>query len=285
MITKIPWWTKIGAKLLLSRLPFGYSIWQRFGLFRHGSMDTSVYALDVFDVHMQKTGLTGQLQGKTILELGPGDSIATAIIAAAHGAKAILVDAGSFVRTDIDPYINLAKLLDNNNLHSPDLSDCRNIDEILVRCHAQYLKNGLKSIREIENESIDLIFSQAVLEHIRAGDFLETIVECRRVLKPGGICSHQIDLRDHIGGALNNLRFSDRIWESEFFARSGFYTNRIRYSRMLDLFKQAGFQAETTIVSKWANLPTPQHKMTGEFRTLTDDDLMVSVFDAILRKS
>jgi hypothetical protein len=26
---------------------------------------------------------------------------------------------------------------------------------------------------------------------------------------------------------LNNLRFSERIWESEFMAKSGFYTNRI----------------------------------------------------------
>jgi hypothetical protein len=122
-----------------------------------------------------------------------------------------------------------------------------------------------------------------VLEHVRKGDFLETMRECRRILKMGGICSHQIDLRDHLGGGLNNLRFSSNIWESELFASSGFYTNRIRYSQMLDFFVQANFQVEVSSVGHWSQPPTPRNRLAKEFSSLSDDDLSVYQFDVVLR--
>jgi len=46
------------------------------------------------------------------------------------------------------------------------------------------------------------------------------------------MCSHRVDLRDHFGSALNNLRFSDKKWELDWIANSGFYTNRIRLQEM-----------------------------------------------------
>jgi hypothetical protein len=95
---KIPWWTRIGAKMVLSRLPFGYRFWQQLGLFRHGSMDQSEYAIGVVDRHAEAAGFGASLHGCTILELGPGDSVATTIIAAARGGRAVLVDAGHFIR-------------------------------------------------------------------------------------------------------------------------------------------------------------------------------------------
>jgi SAM-dependent methyltransferase len=285
MITiKIPWWGKIGAKLILSRLPFGYAVCQRFGLFRHGRMDSSEYALRIFNSHTEKTGLSNALRDKTVLEIGPGDSIATAIIASAHGACAILVDAGAFVRSDIAPYIELVRVLSKQNLFPPDLSECLTINDILDRCGARYMTEGLRSLAQIESESVDLIFSQAVLEHVSKREFRETMQECRRILRPTGICSHQVDLRDHLDGALNNLRFSEWIWESDFFAKSGFYTNRIRYSQMLDLFDQAGYKTKITKLQKWDVLPTPRAKLDESFRRLPEDDLLVSVFDVVMRR-
>ena len=63
------------------------------------------------------------------------------------------------------------------------------------------LTNGLESWSEIEDESIDFIFSQAVLEHIPKNDFRQTMIECHRILKQNGVISHTIDLKDHLGGA------------------------------------------------------------------------------------
>jgi SAM-dependent methyltransferase len=279
----IPWWAKIGAKLVLSRLPFGYAPWQRLGLFRHGQMDTSEYAIAVFHSHVDRAGLAGRLQDKVILELGPGDSLATAVVAATYGARAILVDTGAYARFTAGPYHNLQRALESRDLRPPDLSACTSLAAILERCAARYHTEGLASLREIESASIDLLFSQAVLEHVRYGEFFPTLQECRRVLRAGGICSHQIDLRDHLGGLLNNLRFSNETWESEFFASSGFYTNRIRYARMLELFEQAGFSVECTNVQRWETLPTPRRALSKEFAAIADDDLRVSAFDVLLR--
>ncbi len=280
---QIPWWGKIGAKLLLSRLPFGYDVWQRLGLFRHGQMDTSEYAIRVFNGHVEKAGLINRLHGKTVLELGPGDSISTAVIAAAHGARAILVDTGAFARSDITPYQELMRVFTKQGLAPLDLSVCRTVDEILARCMAQYMTEGLTSLAQIESESVDLIFSQAVLEHIRKREFREMMQECRRILRPNGICSHQVDLRDHLGGTLNNLCFSQRIWESNFFVKSGFYTNRIRYSQMLQIFSVVGFAVEVTDVRRWTVLPTTRCKMALEFKDMSDEELCVSGFDVLLR--
>lgn len=285
MKPRIPWWGKIGAKLVLSRLPFGYAVWQRLGLFRHGDMDTSAYALRIFYSHAERAGIKDELRGKTVLELGPGDSIASAIIAAAHGARAVLVDAGRFVRADIAPYLELERVLAGGGLAPLGLSGCRNIEEILDCCGARYMTNDLEDLRQIETESVDLIFSQAVLEHVRKHRFLETMRECRRILKRSGVCSHQVDLRDHLGGALNNLRFGERIWESEFFASSGFYTNRISYRQMPELFKQAGFEMNITDVRRWDALPTPRHRLAKEFRDVADEELCVSGFDVLLYKN
>ena len=73
--THIPGWGKIGLKLLISRLPFNYSTWHMLGVFLHGKMDGVSYVKDVFEAHLAMMGLTGDdLRGKTILEIGPGDS-------------------------------------------------------------------------------------------------------------------------------------------------------------------------------------------------------------------
>lgn len=187
------------------------------------------------------------------------------------------------MRTDIAPYLELEQALISKGRRPPSLAACRTIDEVLERCGAVYLTDGLTSLKSVAAASVDLIFSQAVLEHVRRHHFLETMRECRRIVKPGGISSHQVDLRDHLGGALNNLRFSERVWESEFFAGSGFYTNRIPFGEMPRLFREAGFAVEVTAVRRWAALPTPRNRLAEEFRGLPDDQLCVSGFEVVLR--
>lgn len=279
----MPWWAKIGAKIVLSRLPLRYGFWQGLGLFRHGRMDSWSYALGVFDAHLNRAGLVDDLSGRVVLEIGPGDSVATAIIARAHGARAILVDAGCFAKADLDGYRALCDLLAQHGYTPPDLGNARDLDDVLVACEARYLTEGLTSLRAIDSGSIDLIFSQAVLEHIRRHEFADTMRECRRILKPDGVCSHRVDLKDHLGGGLNNLRFSDRVWESAFFATSGFYTNRIQHSEMLSLFRNAGFDVTVLGTSRWQELPIRRASMAPAFREIGEEELLISGFDVLLR--
>lgn len=278
----IPWWLKIGFKILLSRIPLKYTFWQSIGLFRHGEMDQSSYVVNVFREHVSRAELDGKLSGKTILELGPGDSIATAIVAASYGARAILIDAGDFASKDLEKYQQLVSYLTELGLSPPDISSAHDLGGILRVCNSQYLVEGVKSFSAIESNSVDLIFSQAVLEHVRKKEFAETMLECRRILAEGGVASHRVDLKDHLGGGLNNLRFRDSLWESEFFVKSGFYTNRIRYSEMLSLFRSAGFSADVLRVDRWDKLPIDRSDLNANFSDLDDDELMVSGFDVLL---
>lgn len=282
-IHSIPWWGKIGTKIVLSRLPFGYSLWQRLGLFRHGDMDSAAYALSVFDNHIDRAGIRDSLKGRTIVELGPGDGLATAAIAAAFGARAILVDTGDYANKDLARYLAITESLRKRGLETPDFSGCSSFGEFLNRCGARYLTNGLESLRQLPAGAADLVFSHAVLEHVRKKDFGSTLLECRRLLKPGAAFSNQVDLKDHLGGALDNLRFSERVWESDFFSRSGFYTNRIQFSAMLAAFNAAGFSVESVETANWMTLPTPRKKLDPEFRELPDSELCISSFSVLLR--
>ncbi len=279
---QVPWWGKIGAKIVLSRLRVGYGFWQRVGLFRHDHMDSSLYALRIFDSHVGRAGLA-DLPGRTVLELGPGDSVATAIVAYAYGARAILVDAGRFAKAGVDAYRALCEALIGRGLAPPDLGDARTLDDVVSACGAKYLTEGLASLRQIDSASVDLIFSQAVLEHVGRREFAATMSECRRILMPNGVCSHRVDLRDHLGGGLNNLRFSERVWESSFFAKSGFYTNRIQYSEMLHLFRGAGFDITVLGVNRWNELPISRSRLAPQFRSIAEDELRISGFDVLLR--
>lgn len=281
----LPWWAKIAGKIVLSRAPVAYAFWQSLGFFRHGDMDASAYALDVFNTHLLNANLHhGDLAGKVILEIGPGDSIATAMIAYAYGASTILVDSAQWARNDISPYKELARVLREKGLRAPDMESIESIESILQLCGGRYITDGLSGWRQVEDETVDFVFSQAVLEHVRKHEFRATLQECWRVMKRQAIASHRVDLRDHLAEALNNLRFEERVWESDFFVSSGFYTNRIQMDRMVDLFKQAGFSVEILRDTRWECLPTPKEKMAPDFAKMSDDKLCVSGFDLLCRK-
>ena len=283
-LNNIPWRVKILAKLILSRLPVNYSVWQRLGLFRLGQMDMPAYAVEIFRNHFERVEIPKRNGGFVALELGPGDSLFSAVIACAFGAsKTYLVDVGFFAKNYIDSYQTLARSLSEEGLPAPDLAGLTSLEDVLAACSSEYKTSGLASLQTIHDESVDFIWSQATLEHIRKSEFVDTLHEMRRVIHPDGVCSHRVDLKDHLGGALNNLRFSERIWESNWMATSGFYTNRIRYSEMLELFKKAGFDVQVAKVDRWPELPLSKRKLASPFRTFPDEELTISGFNVLLR--
>ncbi|VEP13241.1 conserved hypothetical protein [Hyella patelloides LEGE 07179] len=146
-----------------------------------------------------------------------------------------------------------------------------------------YLTEGLQSLKTIQSESVDFVFSHAVLEHVRLTEFFDTMKEIRRIIRPNGVCSHCIDLKDHFVSSLNNLRFSQKIWESSIITNSSFYTNRLRYSQLLQLFKEACFETEVVTTTRWPHLPIPKQKMSSEFQSLPQEELCISGFDVILK--
>ena len=285
MTVSIPWYARIAAKMVLALLPISYSVWKKIGIFSHGEMQESDYGFKVFNVHLVSSGSSGR-PGLVGLEMGPGDSAASAVIAKTMGFSAFyLIDAGDYANKNVDIYKEISRICSRQGLASPDLERANSFDDILVACNAVYSTNGLQSYRDIPTASVDFIFSHAVLEHVRRNEFAQIAAEMRRILKPDGVASHQVDLRDHLGGGLNNMRIASGWWETELMARSGFYTNRIRYSEMCAIFEQAGFLVDVESAVRWNVVPIGTKQLAPEFRHLSQDDLLVSSFHVLLRPS
>ncbi|EGJ32395.1 MULTISPECIES: class I SAM-dependent methyltransferase [Moorena] len=239
------------------------------------------YAYNVFKKHFDRAKAKS---GFVSLELGVGDSLSSAIISYAFGGSAsYLVDVGDFAQKDIEMYKALLLFLDQKGLPVQDLQNLESLPDILNECSANYLTSGLSSLKAIPDQSVDFIWSHAVLEHIRRGEFLDTFKELRRVIRDDGICSHEIDLKDHLAKGLNNLRFPEQIWESDFMSRSGFYTNRIQYTEMISLFKMADFDVEVVEANRWPDLPIKRANLSKLFQHLPDEELCVSEFSVILK--
>lgn len=278
----IPWWLKLGAKLALSRLPVDHSIWRCLALFRLGRMDDPDYSYRIFTKHKSFVRLK---PGFVSLELGPGDSLSSAIIGYAHGASSsYLVDIDDFAVKDIDIYKPLLHLLDQRGLNVNALMSLSSIEEILECCSSKYLTSGLYSLTLIPSGTVDFLWSNAVLEHIKLSEFDHLLKETRRILRSDGVCAHTVDLKDHLADGLNSLRFPESIWESDIFVKSGFYTNRIRYSDMINRFEAAGFRVETVAgLTRWKSLPIRKSGLSKPFRAMTNEELSISEFSVILR--
>jgi hypothetical protein len=283
MSSRLPWPLKIGAKIVLSRLPIPYAVWSRINLFKHGEMLDLAYARGVFERHFGLSGLQGGDKAFTCLELGPGDSLMSALLARAAGAaKTFIIDTGAYASRDISVYRNAAREIFKDVAARPAYEEWTAVEDMLRDCNASYLVEGLASLRSVPTGSVDWSWSQAVLEHVKRSDFDETMKELRRVARTGGRSSHRIDLQDHLGGRLNSLRFSEKTWEGHLFSRSGFYTNRLRRSEIVASAERAGFSVLGMIPEMWPTLPTPRTAMSSTFRDLSDDDLRTKWIDLLL---
>lgn len=278
------WRLKIAAKVALSRLGLPYDRWRGLGLFRLGRMDRPDYALKIFDLHIRRAFPDGRLDGKTVLEIGPGDSLASAVAARAHGAaQTLLVDAGAFASRDVDLYRAMADALAARDLAAPDLTDAQTLEDVLTRCSARYLTTGVEAFADLADGSVDLIWSHSVLEHIPLKQLPRLMAEMRRVLKPDGRMSHNIDFQDHLSHGLNSLRFSEAVWESPTMRNAGFYTNRVRARTMHDLIRQAGFDLIVEDFGRWPEPPLARRDLDPAFRDLTDDELSIRTSHLLAR--
>ena len=283
--SKMPWWSKMAAKLVRSRLPLSYGFWRSIGLYRHGRMAWLDYAVGVYSGH-HKRAARWLADHPTVLELGPGDSLASgAGLAHAFGAsKTYLVDVGRYATQDIEPYRDLCERLWEEGRLEEGLESCATIREVVEMAGGGYLSEGLQSPRSIPKDSVDFIFSHAVLEHVPLADFTPTVQTMYDAQAPSGVCSHRIDVRDHLGDSLHSLRFPSRFWEARLVASSGFYTNRLRSRQVVSAFESAGYEVLAVEPDTWAKMPLPRHKLHPDFAQIAEQDLLIKGMDLLARK-
>jgi hypothetical protein len=269
----VPWYIKFGIKIVRGLVPINYNLFASLGFFRHGKMDDPKYAISVFNKHFpDKNEIPNS--PFVFLEIGPGDSLFSGIIASHKGAsKSYLIDSGVYVSKDIRKYLELIELLFGTeflNKHT-----ITNIEDIKKTFHIEQMIHGLDSLKSLSDHSVDLSFSNACLEHVAKDEVEAFFIELKRVSRPGSISSHCIDFKDHLSYSLNNLRFSEKFWEKDIIKKSGIYTNRVRYSEMKKASEKAGFHFVLTGLDKWPMLPMPKSQMHQDFQQFLDDDLLV----------
>src|SRR6185437_15020395 len=103
MKESIPWPVKFGTKLLLGAVRVDYRYLKRARIIEHGRMEETVFSRTVFNRHViTPLAARHRMPNGLLLELGPGDSVATGFLGRASGFAAVaLVDTG--VYADLRP--------------------------------------------------------------------------------------------------------------------------------------------------------------------------------------
>ena len=126
----------------------------------------------------------------------------------------------------------------------------------------------------VETESVDMIYSQAVLEHVDdLGGSYEMLYSW---LKPSGFMSHQIDYKCH-GTAdewNGHWTYSDFVWKL-LRGHRRFLLNRKPFSTHINLMKEAGF---SIVYEKKVKSPSKldAKDLAHRFRNISEDDLTTS---------
>lgn len=243
-----------------------------------------------------------ELDGQLVYELGPGRSPELMIAMALAGAKRVVgLDIRDWMADNFQQREHLEKI--TSLLRSEEatcFSHAFGISEQSLQHNLQrfncvnpicYKLFAGSQIEEEEN-SIGLLYSKSVLEHIDLDQVKPAIHDQFRVLKPGAVALHIIDLRDHLhidgdddveGDWLDALRYPEWLHRAQTSKRRA-YINRLRANDWLKVFENQGFE-----VVEWRlrhnSLPSnfTQARLSKKFQT-ADEDFSISWIDALLRK-
>lgn len=196
------------------------------------------------------------------LELGAGWYPVVPIAFFLYGADEIrtvdvtLLTNAEHIRTTIRKFLEYADQgkLDTSSLHCrPDrLAQLRALaadapalgfEELTNALHIQYIVQDARRL-QLPDGAIDLAHSNNTFEHIYPEILLGILREFRRIVRPGGVQSHFIDLSDHFAhfdttiSIYHFLRFSPAAWK--WIDNSVQPLNRLRITDYRRLYQEAG---------------------------------------------
>ncbi len=153
----------------------------------------------------------------------------------------------------------------------------RGKDTIKIRYFAPWYDSGV-----IEPESVDMIFSQAVLEHVE--NLAGTYEALYRWLRPGGFMSHQIDFGSHgLSKHWNgHWAYSDLTWRL-IKGKRPWLINREPYSTHRNLIEKTGFEIAGELKADDMS-GINRNRLAARFADITDDDCKTITAYVLARK-
>jgi hypothetical protein len=283
-----------------------------------GGTDSARYCYAVWMRHLVLAQRTGALRSvpRSVAELGPGDSIGIGLMALLTGAeKYFALDVVPYTDLDknraiLDELVALLRARaplpgeDEFPGMKPEVRQAgfpmglfdldaalaeervRRIDWSVTHpsepgSHVVYRAPWF-SPEVLERDSVDMIFSQAVLEHV--DDLAGVYAAMRGWLRNGGIMTHQIDYRSH-GKADSwdgHWTYSNAAWKLVV-GRRPYLLNRVSHSGQLRQLRAAGFEVVSETLYR-----EPSHirraDLAPHLRGIPDDDLTISGAFVVARK-
>lgn len=136
----------------------------------------------------------------------------------------------------------------------------------------------------LPESSVDVVFSNNVLEHVPPGAISACLNEARRILRPKGWVAHQVDCGDHYADVdtrihkYNYLAWSEsqwRLWNNQFL-----YQNRLRRSDFRRLAEHSGFEVYEHVVTpgELERRQLATTRIASEFSHYDTNDLLITNF-------
>jgi hypothetical protein len=277
-----------------------------------GGTDSARYCYSVWLRHLVMAKRNGLIPyPKVVAELGPGDSLGIGLAALLSGCnKYFAFDVVEHANIDrnlkvfdelvilfknrveipgLDEFPEVKPYLESYNFPRDILDDSRltfalektRLERIRASISNTHRKDSLIEYRVpwfdsdvIEKESVDMIYSQAVLEHV--DDLINTYKTMHLWLKSDGFMSHQIDFKCH-GTAdewNGHWAYTNLSWKL-IRGRRPYLLNREPHSTHIRILKEQNFNIVCDQLVKSKSNFT-RRDLARKFKSITDDDLITS---------
>jgi SAM-dependent methyltransferase len=274
--------------------------------------DSIFYAHRVFAETDALARRHGLVSPRSVLEIGPGANLGSLFAFAASGARATGVDVAPLPPRDdafyeaLRDYLLVAEGFAWWRAWAEPQPGRVDFPTVSSFPTASALLSSIDYRSAVSSESLpfpaagfDLVYSVAALEHVP--DPKGTVEEIARVLAPGGLAVHEIDLKHH--GSDDPLRFlelEDEEWRRRA-TRYGdvslraildgrfsgeIFCNRLRRGDWRRLFERAGLAVERIepVILLDASAVRPE-RFAAPFRNLPVEELSVLAIRVVGRKA
>jgi SAM-dependent methyltransferase len=248
------------------------------------AQDVADYFRRCFDEYFQQLAVRPDtiedwLNGRVLLEYGPGDVPGVGLLMLAYGAgRVFCVDRFALARSTPEHHAILQAVLDGlEGERLERAAQCFNRTGEPAsgfrpeRLMYRVTRNGLSGL----DREVDMIYSRAVLEHVN--DLDATFDDMTRALKPGGVTIHQVDLKSHglhRENPLDFLTWPDWLWNLMYSGKG--VPNRLRIDRYHKALERSGLEIRVlkpTVQATPEDVSDVRRFLARPFKTLDDDSL------------
>ena len=169
------------------------------------------------------------------------------------------------------------------------LAKASDVASLFERAHIHYRAPGDASRTDLQAATIDIIYSNSVLEHVPRDVIFRIFQEGARVLRAMGLAIHSVNCGDHYAyfdksiTSINYLRYTDRQWQ--FWNNRLLYQNRLRPMDFLQLARESGLDVTLARHRPKPKLLAALEKMAvaPEFKAYSAEDLCTTSIDFAAR--